>query len=161
MEFVTPYNGKTKKVTQDFYEQSLTDQSCKDECDIGFIIENFVRTGQMPSQPQMNYTDCTTVQSFEEASMLVAQCKTDFELLPAVERDKFKTVQGWLEYCSNSENLKDCIEKGYISKESVDKDTLNKIYNKNDLDTQKVVKNDEVSSSNQTNEENTTVKKDS
>lgn len=161
MEFVTPYNGKAKKVTQDFYEQSLTDQSCKDECDIGFIIENFVRTGQMPSQPQMNYTDCTTVQSFEEASMLVAQCKTDFELLPAVERDKFKTVQGWLEYCSNSDNLKDCIEKGYISKESVDKDTLNKIYNINDLDTQKVVKNDEVSSSNQINEKVTTVKKDS
>lgn len=161
MEFVTPYNGKTKKVTQDFYEQSLTDQSCKDECDIGFIIENFVRTGQMPSQPQMNYTDCTTVQSFEEASMLVAQCKTDFELLSAVERDKFKTVQGWLSYCSNPDNLKDCIEKGYISKESVDKDTFNRIYNINDLDNEKVVKNDEVLPSNQTNEKVTIVEKDS
>lgn len=156
MEFVTPYNNSTKKITQDFYLPSLTDQSCKDECDIGFIIDNFVRTGQMPSKPEMNYIDCTTVQSFEEASMLVAQCKSDFEQLPAIERDKFKSVSGWLEYCTNPQNLKDCIEKGYISKESVHKDVLNEIYKVNDLDTQKDVMKEEVSMSNPTIDKITT-----
>lgn len=128
MKFVTPYNGENKKVSIEFNGISLTDQACKDECDIGFIIENFVKTGQLPHQPQMSYQDCTSATSFEEAQLLVSQCKTDFELLPASERDKFGSVVGWLEYVNDQANLKDCLEKGYIAESSLTEEQLYNVY---------------------------------
>lgn len=112
---VTPLNGKQKKVSLSFNDVSLTDQSAKEECDIGFIIEHFVKTGQSPDRPNMTYLDCTTVQSYEDAMALVAETKTQFELLPSSERDKFKTISGWLDYVNNPDNLADCVNKGYIA----------------------------------------------
>lgn len=115
--FNTQYN-QSKRYSKIFTKPSLTDQSFKDECNIDFIISNFVRTGQVP-ESSMNFIDCTTVQQFEEAQMLVAEAKSNFEQLPAKVRSEFKNVQGYLEYISNPANLKDSYERGFIDRGSV------------------------------------------
>lgn len=135
IQFITPYNGKIKKVQIEFNDVSLTDQSCKDECDIGFIIENFVRTGQLPEKPNMSYVDCTTVQQFEDSMQLVAETKTAFELLPAEDRDEFKTVSGWLSYVNNPDNLAECVKRGYIA----DSEAVQQILNPQPIVEEKVV----------------------
>lgn len=118
-DFTTPYNGKNMKVSLYCPEPSLTEQIYKDECDIDFIIKNFVKTGELP-QSTMSFVDCTTVQDFQDAQYLVAECKSNFEQLPAVERDRFKTVENYLSFISDPKNLKESYEKGYIDRNTVD-----------------------------------------
>lgn len=127
-EFITPYNGKNLRVQHDFLLPSLTDQSFKQECDIGYIIENCLRTGQVPQGPTSSYIDCTQVSDYQSAMQLVAQCKSDFASLPSKERDRFGTVEGYLEFISNRDNLKECYEKGYINRDSVSEDVLKTLY---------------------------------
>lgn len=119
MKFKNAYSP-SKKVGYSCIGPSLTDQSFKQECDIGFIIENYAKMGKSFDNTNLNYYDCTTVQDFQNAQMIVAECKSNFEQLPSVERDRFKTVENYLEFISNKANLKECYEKGYIDRSSVD-----------------------------------------
>lgn len=127
-EFITPYNGKNKRVEKDFLKPSLTDQSFQQECDIGYVIENCLKTGQVPEGPTASYLDCTCVSDYQAAMQTVAQCRSDFECLPSKIRDEFKTVENYLEYISKPENLKDCYERKLIDISSVTEDVLKQIY---------------------------------
>ena len=118
-KFLTQYSTK-KKVAITFKEPSLTDQSYKDDCDLGFIIVNYVSKGIPLPQSTMNYQDCTTVQDFESAMQLVAEAKSNFEQLPSKDRDRFGSVENYLDFISRSENLKESYEKGYIDPSTVD-----------------------------------------
>lgn len=112
---------KRKIVQQDFKLPSKTEQSYKDECNIDFIISNFVKTGIDPREGrQMSYVDCTQVKDFQSAQNLIAETKSMYYALPSEIRDEFKTVDKYLEYVSNPENLKDCYERGIIDPSSVD-----------------------------------------
>lgn len=106
---------------------SLTVQDAKDECDVNYIIESYVKRGIVPPQAQ-SYMDCTSVADYQQAMMIVAECKSNFETLPSKMRDEFKTVENYLSYISDENNLKDCIEKGLIDKASVSEEKLNEIY---------------------------------
>lgn len=117
ISFKTPYQEQERQQIS-FDGVSLTDQSFKQECDIGFIIENFVKTGQLP-ESSMSFVDCTTVQKFEDAMQIVAEAKSNFEQLPSSIRDEFKTVTNYLSYISDPANLKDSYERGLIDKTSV------------------------------------------
>lgn len=118
-KYTVPYIRK--RVSVGFTQPSLTEQDKKNECDINYIINNFVKTGINPTAGrQMSYVDCTSVPKFEEAQLIVANTLSMFEALPANERDNFGTVQKYLEYVSNPDNLKDCYERGLIDKDSVD-----------------------------------------
>lgn len=118
-KFKTLYDYE--QVSISFEQPSLTEQSYKDECDIDFIISNFVKTGIDPREGRkMSYVDCTQVKDFQAAQQLVADTKSMFYSLPAEVRDEFQTVGGYLEYVSNPENLKDCYERDLIDKTTVD-----------------------------------------
>lgn len=120
VEFATPYNGKNNIVSEVNNDPSLTDQSFKQECDIGYIIKTCQRTGQSLPIPEMSFADCTTVQQFEDAMDVVAQCKSAFASLPSSERDRFGgDVRNYLDFISRKENLKESYEKGYIDPNSV------------------------------------------
>lgn len=126
--FITPYNGFQRSVVKKFKKPSLTDQSFKQECDIGYIIESCLRTGQVPQGPSASYLDCTSVSDYQTAMQVVAQCKSDFECLPSKIRDEFKNVENYLEYIGNPSNLKDCYERGLIDPSSVTEDVLKQLY---------------------------------
>lgn len=118
-KFFTPF--ERKRVSMSFSQPSLTEQSYKDECDIDFIISNFVKTGIDPNEgKKMSFVDCTQVKDFQDAQNIVAETKSMFHSLPAVVRDEFGTVENYLEYVSNPQNLKDCYERELIDPSSVD-----------------------------------------
>lgn len=119
MKFTTQFSRNV--VSKKFKKPSKTEQCYKDECNIDFIISNFVRTGQDPTQgKQMSYVDCTQVKDFQAAQELVAATKSMFYSLPSQVRDEFKTVDNYLEYVSNPKNLKDCYERNLIDRSTVD-----------------------------------------
>lgn len=101
---------------------SMTDQSLEVECNISKIIENCVRTGTPLPKQQVSYVDLTgsTIKDYQDALITVSNFKSAFEGLPAVDRDKFKTVENYISFISNSENLKESYEKGYIDRSTVD-----------------------------------------
>lgn len=119
MKFKTPYNSGSR-VSFTFEKSSLTEQDHKDECDIGKIIESYVRTGQLPPQSQPSYLDCTQVQDFESAQMLIADVNSQFNSLPAVDRERFINVKNYLNFIANPENLRECYERNYINRDTVD-----------------------------------------
>lgn len=119
MKFKNAYSD-SKKVVFNCTNPSLTDQSFKHECDIGFIIENYAKMGKSFDNSNLNYYDCTSVKDFQEAQLIVAEAKSNFEQLPSKDRDRFKTVENYLEFVSNQANLKESYEKGYIDRGSVD-----------------------------------------
>lgn len=110
-----------RKVTCDFAKPSLTDSSFKDECDIHFILNNFVRTGKLPNEgQQLVYGDSPSADAYMDAQMLVAECKSSFEALPSKIRDEFQTVNNYLSYISDPNNLKDAYERELIDRDTVD-----------------------------------------
>ncbi len=119
MKFKTPYNS-CSRVSFTFEKSSLTEQDHKDECDIGKIIESYVKTGQLPPQSQPSYLDCTQVQNYEEAQMLIAEVNSQFNSLPAVDRERFVNVRNYLDFIANPENLRECYERNYINRDTVD-----------------------------------------
>lgn len=124
MKFKTPYANLSRHSLL-FEGCSLTEQDHKDECDIGKIIESYVRTGQLPSQSQPSYLDCTQVQDYESAQYLIAEVNSQFNSLPAVDRERFVNVKNFLNFVSDPANLRECYEKNYINRDTVD---ISKVY---------------------------------
>ena len=106
MKFKTPYQ-ELPRCSLTFEKCSLTEQDHKDECDIGKIIASYVRTGQLPPQSQPSYIDCTDVQDYETAQMLIAEVNSQFNSLPAVDRERFVNVKNYLNILANPENLRE------------------------------------------------------
>lgn len=141
-KFKTPYSDDLLRVKFEFtYPSQLED--AKQECDLSFIIENYVKTGMLPTK-QASYIDCTTVPMYEEAMQIVAEANSNFEALPAKIRDEFKTVENYLNYVSDEKNLSDCINRGLIDKATVSEEKLAEIAKANLKQSQNVVDNQPV-----------------
>ena len=103
-----------------FCKPSLTDQSYRQECDIGFMIENY-KVNKIPLPTvSVQYGNSPSADDFMKANEMVAELKTQFESLPSSERDRFGTVQNYLQFIGNPANLKESYEKGLIDPNSVD-----------------------------------------
>lgn len=90
----SPYNYDTDAASNESalmcLDQSLTQQSFKEESDINTIVERFGLTGQLPDNvlpPQ--YGDFTGVVDYHSAMNAVAQAGEAFDALPAVMRARF------------------------------------------------------------------------
>lgn len=119
MKFNTPYSSHNDPIAVEL-EPSVTDQQYKDQCDINFIVNQYVKQGIPIPQQQVSYADLTNVSDYDEALMTVAQYKSAFESLPAVERERFHgDVREYLEFITNPGNLKESYEKNYIDPNSV------------------------------------------
>lgn len=125
MKFKTPFSNY-QKVFITFNAPSLTDRSQKYDSDINYIIERYVRTGELPSSP-MQYLDCTTVQDFQDAMYIVSEANSSFEQLPSKIRDEFKSVSNYLEYINNPDNVQDCYNRGLINVDSIPVDIVKEI----------------------------------
>lgn len=121
MKFVNKYQTIGKIYSEPVSEKpSLTDESFKQECDIDFIISNFVQRGIEPPEHQVQYGKQFTSADFEKSLATITECKSAFECLPAIEKEKFNnSVTNFLDFISNPVNLKVSYEKGYIDPQSV------------------------------------------
>lgn len=122
MKFKTKFDTIGKFVFQPRSDKpSLTDESFKQECDIEFIISNFVQRGIEPPQHQVDYGKQITGADFMSAMETVAECKSVFESLSATEKERFdNSVTKFLDFVSDSSNLRESYEKGYINPDTVD-----------------------------------------
>lgn len=122
MKFKTKYETIGKTIFQPKSDKpSLTDESYKQECDIDFIISNFVQRGIEPPEHQVDYGKQYTSEDFIKSMEMVAEVKSAYECLPAIEKERFNnSVTNYLDFISDPKNLKESYEKGYINPDSVD-----------------------------------------
>lgn len=150
IEFATPYNGKQTKVILEQHLPSLTDQDKKDECDLNFVMSQYVRNGKPLPYVNATYADTTNpnlAKEYIDALAMVAEHSSNFEQLPAKDRERFGNVTKYLEFISNPMNLKESYDKGYIDRSTVDINLVYPQVNINDLQVDKNVIQDVVSPS--------------
>ena len=84
------------------------------------MIENY-KVNKIPLPTvSVQYGNSPSADDFMKANEMVAELKTQFESLPSYERDRFGTVQNYLQFIGNPANLKESYEKGLIDPNSVD-----------------------------------------
>lgn len=131
MKFPTFYNQFQKRPVLKQEKPSMTDQDKKQECDLNYIIQNYVRQGKELPYAHAQYGDISrlSLKDYQDAMLLTAEMKSNFEDLPAKEREKFhNNVSEYVDYISNYNNLKDCLERKLVDIESVPGDVLDLLY---------------------------------
>lgn len=83
-----------------------TQQNFKDECDINTIVNNFLKTGEMPDNIKLpQYVDYEGIFDFRSAMETMMQAEESFMEIPAPVRAQFNnSPQEFLEFCSNPNN---------------------------------------------------------
>lgn len=102
-------------------DDTLAQQSFKDECDINTIVRRFGVTGQHPSGVRMpTYGDFTNVVDFHSAMNAVAQAKESFDAMPAEVRARFNNDPAqFVEFCSKEENKDEAVKLGLVDPAAV------------------------------------------
>lgn len=97
-------------------------QQFKDECNVGNIVERFVRTGVPPRigrKPM--FLDLTQVGDFTEMLNHVTAVNQEFMMLPAKTRSEFKNdpaeLLKFLDTLGDKESVKRALSHGLISQE--------------------------------------------
>ena len=117
----TPYNYDVDKASDESglecLDPSLTQQHCRDECDINFIVERYGVTGQLPvnNTPAPTYGDFTGVFDYRSALDAVMAADEAFMALPAKIREQFDNDPALLvDFCSDPDNRSKAMEIGLI-----------------------------------------------
>lgn len=119
-KFYTLYNPAPKQGLE-FKEPSMTDQSFKDECDMGKLVDRYNKTGffynpltahqNKPRQPI--FEDFADVPTFQDAQEVIARSQAQFESLPAKLRDYFDNDPAlMLAFVADPKNHDKCVELG-------------------------------------------------
>jgi phage internal scaffolding protein len=95
-------------------DASLAQQHMAEECDINYIVNKFLKTGEMPKnlrEPQ--YADFDDIFDFQAAQQRIIDAKDAFNRLPAVVRSRFGgSAQEFLDFVSDEGNLDECRKMG-------------------------------------------------
>lgn len=93
-----------------------TQQNFKDECDINTIVNQFLKTGEMPDNIRLpQYIDYEGVFDFQTAMNTMMEAEASFMQLPAPLRAEFQNdPQQFLEYCANPANKEDMHKRGLL-----------------------------------------------
>ena len=88
-------------------EPTLTQQHCKDECDINHIVARFGVTGELPVNPnarQPTYGDFTGISDYRQALDAVMAADEAFMALPAKIRERFDNDPAlFVDFCSSTD----------------------------------------------------------
>lgn len=95
-------------------DPSLTQQQFRDECDINTIVDQFMKTGHLPTPSSMpQYVDYEGVFDFQTAMNAVRQADENFMRMDAKIRARFhNSPQEFLEFFANPENTEEAIRLG-------------------------------------------------
>nr|QJB19349.1 MAG: internal scaffolding protein [Microvirus sp.] len=100
-------------------DESLTLQSCKDECDINNILDRWQTTGVLEHSREGSgfFGDFSDVHDYQSALALVSDAKDMFDNLPSSVRDFFANDPARLLAFVNDESNHDkAVELGLIEK---------------------------------------------
>lgn len=98
-----------------------TQQNFKDECDINTIVNNFLKTGEMPDNVKLpQYIDYEGVFDFRTAMEAMMQAEEAFMEIPAQVRAQFNnSPQEYLEFVTNPNNKEQLKTMGLLKPEPV------------------------------------------
>lgn len=117
--FRSPYNYDRDAVSDETglrcEDESLAQQSFKEECDINVIVKRFGLTGTMPESVRTpvyaDFTDMVT--DYHSAMELVLRADEAFMSLPAAVRVTFNNDAGaFVDFCSDANNAEKMRELG-------------------------------------------------
>jgi phage internal scaffolding protein len=99
-------------------EPTRTLQSCKDDCDLNFIVDRMTKTGeQVPQADISHYGDFTGAEDYHTLMNKLIDAQSAFYDLNAPIRERFNNDPGRLfEFLNNENNRKEAIELGLIIK---------------------------------------------
>ena len=99
-------------------DKKMTDQSLKKSCCINNIVNQFIKTGNLPENSKIpQYLDVSHVPTLEESYDVVKRASDTFYTLPAtlrrlIDNDPSKL----LSFIADSENKEICLKYGLIEK---------------------------------------------
>lgn len=99
-----------------FTEESMTEQSHKDECDIHNILRKYEKTGMITHTNQYagTYGDFTNALDFQEAQNVIAEAASMFETVPSKIREQFDNDPAqFLDFIQNDDNREQIEEMGF------------------------------------------------
>jgi len=95
-------------------DASLTQQQFRDECDINNIVDQFMKTGHLPTPASMpQYVDYEGVFDFHTAMNAVRQADENFMRMDAKIRARFhNSPQEFLEFFADPANADEAVRLG-------------------------------------------------
>lgn len=94
-----------------------TKQSFKDECDVNRIMNQYMKTGEIPhiNEVAPQYLECEAT-DFQAAMEFVAGAQTLFHEMPSAIRNRFNnSPQEFVEFCSHEKNRPEMAEMGLLA----------------------------------------------
>jgi len=131
MKFTTPYTHNRER--SEFFatinnEESMTQQSDKDDADINIIMSRFQKSGQLPQvKLEPLYADFTDTPDYRTAVEMIQQADEAFSMIPARIRAQFdNNPQEFIAYALNpaKENREQMAKWGLTQPEQPPKVTL-------------------------------------
>lgn len=116
-------NGKKKVGTWYPAGISKTDQSFKDECDVNFIVRNFMKTGQITHLRHVKgiNADLSHVGDFHETMNFLTSAQQHFESLPSHIRARFGNSPSELvAFLQDPKNADEAVKLGLAEKIQVE-----------------------------------------
>jgi phage internal scaffolding protein len=114
----TPYNYDVDAASVESglrcLDASLTQQQFRDECDINNIVDQFMKTGHLPTPASMpQYVDYEGVFDFQTAMNAVRQADENFMRMDAKIRARFhNSPQEFLEFFADPANAEEAVRLG-------------------------------------------------
>lgn len=110
-----------RRVQIDFSKEPVvTQQHCKDECDINFILNRYARTGELPTNinPKVaSYADCSSIPNYRDSMEQVLKAQSMFDSLPSKIRKRFgNDPVAFLEFVNNPDNQNEAYALGLAEK---------------------------------------------
>ena len=120
MIIFSAYN--TPSVEAEYFEESMTQQEFKDECDINKIMSKYVQTGTVKQRTDMaRFGDFYEAADYHEAQNIVLKSKEQFSALPSDVRERFKNdpikFLSWIH--SKEVDMDEAHKLGLLSEEGI------------------------------------------
>lgn len=116
----SPYNYDMNKASDEAglscHDPSLTQQQFKEETDINFIVDRFMKTGHIPTPVSMpQYADYDGVFDFQSAMNVVRAADENFMRMDAKVRARFhNSPQEFLEFFADPANADEARRLGLL-----------------------------------------------
>lgn len=115
-----PFNYDTDEVSESCglgnFDESKTQQSFLEECDINTIIRRFGLGGDIPTGVRMPvYGDFTGINDFQSAMNAIAVANEAFDAMPAEVRRRFNHDPGqFVDFCLDDKNRDEAVKLGLV-----------------------------------------------
>lgn len=114
-------NAVSNETGVDCGEDTPTQQSFKDECDINVMLVKFSVTGQLPDNVRVpQYIDFEETFDFHSSMNVIRAAQESFAAMPADVRERFNNDPGkFLEFANDASNYDEAVKMGLAIKRPV------------------------------------------